>query len=148
MTEVERDEFLRNFDPSEKTKLGFVVMGGLFGEGIDLPGEKLIGAIITGVGLPMVDEEQSLISDYFEEKEKGKGFLYSYMIPGIIRVIQSAGRVYRTPTDKGIVVLMDDRFRHGGYLKLMPRRWFTEKRALSSGEYEGILRDFWYGDYR
>ncbi|MEQ8190144.1 MAG: helicase C-terminal domain-containing protein [Candidatus Eremiobacterota bacterium] len=148
MSETERDEFLKNFIPSGETRLGFVVMGGLFGEGIDLPGERLIGAIIIGVGLPMVDEEQSLISDYFEEKEKGKGFLYSYMIPGMIRVIQSAGRVYRTPADKGIVVLMDDRFRHSGYLKLMPKRWFTEKRALSSGEYEGILRDFWHGNYR
>ena len=145
MSESDREKFLELFTPSEKTRLGMAVMGGLFGEAVDLPGERLVGAIITGVGLPMVDEEQELIFDYFEKEEEGKGFLYTYMIPGMIRVIQSAGRVLRTPEDKGIIVLIGDRFRYSNYRKLLPRRWLTTKRAFSAKLYERILREFWYG---
>ncbi|HPZ08199.1 MAG TPA: helicase C-terminal domain-containing protein [Candidatus Eremiobacteraeota bacterium] len=148
MSEEERDDFLEKFIPDDRTRIGMVVMGGLFGEGIDLPGDRLIGAIIIGVGLPMVDEEQTLISAYFEDQKTGKGFLYSYMIPGIIRVIQSAGRVLRTPQDRGIVAFMDDRFRMPQYRFLLPARWFTDKRAFATKDYEVILERFWSQERR
>ncbi|HEX3045117.1 MAG TPA: helicase C-terminal domain-containing protein, partial [Bacillota bacterium] len=98
MSEAQKQEFLTRVTHtgSGKSNVGFAVLGGLFGEGVDLPGEKLIGALIVGPGLPVVSDEQELIRLYFEERN-GQGFLYAYLIPGLIRVIQSAGRVFRTP---------------------------------------------------
>lgn len=120
--------------------IGLAVMGGLFGEGVDMPGDQLIGTIIIGPGLPMVSPRQDLIRRYFEERDH-TGFLYAYLIPGMLRVIQSAGRVFRTPEDKGIVVLMDDRFRQDGYRQLLPQFW--QEEGLFTGNWLQRIRDFW-----
>ncbi|MTI94390.1 MAG: DEAD/DEAH box helicase [Firmicutes bacterium] len=121
--------------------LGMAVMGGLFGEGVDMPGEQLIGTIIVGPGLPMVSAQQQLIRDYFDQSEEGSGFLYAYLIPGLLRVIQSAGRVLRTPEDRGIVVLMDDRFRSEGYRQLLPESWLAE--GLFASAWPSRIEEFW-----
>ena len=128
--------------PSSQSNLGLAVLGGLFGEGVDLPGEQLVGVMIVGPGLPTVSAEQELIQSYFNETESG-GFLYAYVIPGMIRVIQSAGRVFRTPEDRGVVLLVDDRFLHESYQELMPPDWFLPGREFSSENYVEILKDFW-----
>lgn len=120
--------------------IGLAVMGGLFGEGVDMPGDMLIGTIIVGPGLPMVSPQQELIRSYFDERDY-RGFLYAYLIPGMLRVVQSAGRVYRTPEDKGVVVLLDDRFRQDGYRQLLPQYW--QEEGLFSGNWLQRIREFW-----
>ncbi len=120
--------------------LGLAVMGGLFGEGIDLPGRQLVGSIIVGPGLPMVSAANELIREYFDQQE-GEGFMYAYAIPGMLRVVQSAGRVFRTPEDRGIVVLIDDRFRQNGYRQLLPDYWVEE--GLFDGNWLERIREFW-----
>ncbi len=95
-------------------------MGGIFSEGIDLVGDKLIGAIIIGVGLPQICFERNIIKDYFDHHEN-KGFDYAYTYPGINKVLQSAGRVIRSEEDKGSVLLIDDRFTTYRYKKTIPK---------------------------
>ena len=123
MAEKEKEAFLENFveDPME-TKIGFMVMGGIFSEGIDLTGTRLIGAIIVGTGLPMVCTERELMRSYYQE-EKGNGFDYAYLYHGMNKVLQSAGRVIRTSNDMGVILLLDERFRMKSYLELFPREW-------------------------
>ena len=110
MTEPERDAFLAAFSAEHgETLAGFAVLGGIFGEGIDLVGERLIGAVIVGVGLPQLCVERDLIRDYFEAR-KCPGFDYAYTFPGMNRVLQAIGRVIRSDTDRGAVLLIDARF--------------------------------------
>ncbi|MCF7669654.1 MAG: ATP-dependent DNA helicase [Verrucomicrobia bacterium] len=126
MTDDERLEFLSKFDHEyNRTLVGFAVMGGIFGEAVDLTGERLIGAIIVGVGLPKICIERNLISEYFE-KHTGHGFDYAYTFPGINRVLQACGRVIRSEKDRGIIVLIDNRFRQSRYLRLLPPWWRPE----------------------
>ena len=123
MTEEEREAFLAEFEKEQETSLlGFCVMGGIFSEGIDLTEEKLIGAIIVGTGLPRVCVERELLKQYFDAKGLG-GFDYAYLYPGMNKVLQSAGRVIRTATDRGCVLLLDERFEKNEYKKLFPREW-------------------------
>ncbi|MFZ2959060.1 MAG: ATP-dependent DNA helicase [Candidatus Ozemobacteraceae bacterium] len=123
MTEEAREEFLRNFSAdNSETLIGFVVMGGIFGEGIDLRGERLIGSIVVGVGLPQICLERDLIRAYFQGKF-ATGFEVAYRYPGMNRVMQAAGRVIRTEEDRGIVILIDERFMQNEYRKLFPREW-------------------------
>ena len=123
MTEEEREDFLAEFEKEQETSLlGFCVMGGIFSEGIDLTEEKLIGAIIVGTGLPRVCVERELLKQYFDAKGLG-GFDYAYLYPGMNKVLQSAGRVIRTATDRGCVLLLDERFEKNEYKKLFPREW-------------------------
>ena len=121
--------------------LGFCVMGGIFSEGINLAEEKLIGAIIVGTGLPRVCVERELLKQYFDAREFG-GFDYAYLYPGMNKVLQSAGRVIRTETDKGCVLLLDERFEKSEYKKLFPREWkqpvFGKISNLSN-----VLENFW-----
>jgi Rad3-related DNA helicase len=119
MSESEHESFLEAFvhDP-EKTLVGFALMGGIFGEGIDLKGTRLIGALIVGVGLPQVGIERDLIRHHFAET--GLGFGYAYQYPGMSRVMQTAGRVIRSAVDRGIVCLIDQRFTASRYRDLMP----------------------------
>jgi len=120
MKEEEREEFLNKFiDEPKETLVSFVVMGGIFSEGIDLKGERLTGAIIVGVGLPKICLERNIIRDYFDDKN-GLGYEYAYMYPGMNKVLQAAGRVIRTETDKGIVVLIDERFAYKSYKDIFP----------------------------
>ncbi|KEH95177.1 ATP-dependent DNA helicase [Clostridium botulinum] len=143
MSEEQREEFLENFCENPKsTLLAFAVMGGLFSEGIDLTHDRLIGSIIVGVGLPQVSLERNIISDYFKKKN-GKGFEYSYIYPGMNKVMQSAGRVIRTEEDKGVVLLIDERFRYSSYFKLLPREWNDIFRVDGKENIKDKVNDFW-----
>lgn len=127
MNEEEREKFISRFtEDGEKTLLGFVVLGGIFGEGLDLPGERLIGAVIVGVGLPMICLERNILQDYFN-KTKGSGFQYAYVYPGMNKVLQAAGRVIRTEEDKGSVMLIDERYSEKQYNSLLPDEWRNRK---------------------
>jgi Rad3-related DNA helicase len=124
MKEPERDAFLENFkeDPQE-TVVGFCVLGGLFSEGIDLKSDRLIGSIIVGVGLPQICTERDIIRDYFQNTQ-GCGFEYAYLYPGMNKVMQAAGRVIRSESDRGIIVLIDERYLSHTYRSLFPEEWF------------------------
>ena len=110
MTEEDREEFINNFR-EKRNVIGVCVLGGIFSEGIDLPGDMLIGAVIVGVGYPKISIEREIIKDYFNEK----GYDYSYIYPGINKVLQAAGRVIRTELDEGRVLFIDDRYLSGKY---------------------------------
>lgn len=144
MKEDQKKQFLTNLfsNHPNQSKLGLAVLGGSFAEGIDLPGEQLIGVIIVGPGLPMVNEEQELIRLYFDERNNS-GFFYAYLIPGLIKVIQAAGRVFRTPEDTGVVLLLDDRFGDERYQELFPPDWFLSGRPFSTPEFQAALTSFW-----
>jgi DNA excision repair protein ERCC-2 len=123
MSEPERESFLARFEAgTTRTLVGFAVMGGIFGEGIDLVGTRLSGAAIVGVGLPAVGLERELIREYFAERLE-QGFEYAYMYPGINRVLQAAGRVIRSETDRGVVLLIDRRYGSEPYRALLPEGW-------------------------
>jgi DNA excision repair protein ERCC-2 len=142
MAEEQRESFLAQFslDRSE-TLVGFAVMGGLFGESIDLVGERLAGAMIVGVGLPQICLERDLIRDYFDRTSRA-GFDFAYRFPGMNRVLQAAGRVIRTETDRGCLLLIDTRFSQAAYRRLLPPGW-TVQRVRSAEEIERFLRRFW-----
>lgn len=143
MTETERKAFLDQFstDTSEML-IGFAVMGGIFGEGIDLVGERLIGAIVVGVGLPQIGLERDLIKRYFDE-QNGNGFAYAYQYPGFNRVLQATGRVIRTEIDRGIIVLIDERFAQPRYRRLYPAHWQGFQVVQSVDEIKNHLERFW-----
>ena len=142
MTEEEREEFLAESEKEQESSLlGFCVMGGIFSEGIDLAEEKLIGAIIVGTGLPRVCVERELLKQYFDAREFG-GFDYAYLYPGMNKVLQSAGRVIRTETDKGCVLLLDERFEKSEYKKLFPREWKQPVFGKIS-DLSNVLENFW-----
>ena len=142
MTEPERDAFLAAFSIEHgETLVGFAVLGGIFGEGIDLVGERLIGAVIVGVGLPQLCVERDLIRDYFQQHNVS-GFDYAYTFPGMNRVLQTIGRVIRSETDHGVVLLIDARFNEVRYRRLFPAWWKFVRVRHSSGLEEAI-RDFW-----
>jgi DNA excision repair protein ERCC-2 len=144
-TEQEKEMFVEAFhDVTDQTKIGFAVMGGMFGEGIDLTGDKLSGVIIVGVGLPMICFERDIIKNYFAE-ENHMGFEYAYVYPGMNKVMQSAGRVIRTMKDKGVVLLIDTRFRRRDYQSLYPYEWRHRKFVGSTLEMTGDIAEFWDG---
>lgn len=142
MGEHEREEFLKEFDRDREYSLvGFCVMGGVFSEGIDLTADRLIGAIIVGTGLPQVCNDREILKGYFDARGM-KGFDYAYLYPGINKVLQSAGRVIRTETDRGVILLLDDRFSQRQYRDSFPREW--ENCQLCSDSTLGAYMDsFW-----
>ena len=145
MTETEREEFLARFTAeTEDTHIGLCVLGGIFGEGIDLKGERLIGAVIVGTGLPLVCDERELFRRYYEEREEGArdGFSCAYLYPGMNKVEQAAGRVIRTMEDKGAVLLLDDRFAKSQYTALFPKEWYPYE-TVNLGSMPEVLRSFW-----
>ena len=143
MDEAQRTEFLGHFDPHpQKTQIGFAVLGGVFGEGVDLTGDRLIGVAIVGPGLPQVGPRQEQLRQHFEET-RGSGFDYAYRYPGMNKVLQAAGRVIRTPQDKGIVVLIDDRFAAPDTRRLMPPHWDHLRFVDSTEGLRGELTSFW-----
>jgi len=144
LTEPERDAFLAAFAVEQgQTLVGFAVLGGIFGEGIDLVGERLIGAVIVGVGLPQLCVERNLIRDYFQQ-ENGAGFDYAYTFPGMNRVLQAVGRVIRSGTDRGVVLLVDARFNETRYRRLFPAWWKYLRVRQADGLREAV-RNFWKG---
>ncbi|MBM7587795.1 Rad3-related DNA helicase [Bacillus pakistanensis] len=123
MTENEREDFLQHFQPSlEKSLVGFAVLGGVFSEGIDLKGDRLNGVVVVGVGLPQISLERNIIKEFFQNKGKN-GYDYSYVYPGMNKVLQAGGRLIRTERDRGIIVLVDDRFLKPKYQALLPDEW-------------------------
>ncbi|SHJ52675.1 ATP-dependent DNA helicase [Paramaledivibacter caminithermalis] len=144
MTEEEREEYLNKFrhNPRE-TLISFAVMGGIFSEGVDLKGDRLSGAIIIGVGLPQICLERNIIKDYFNERNN-KGFNYAYMYPGMNKVLQSAGRVIRTEKDRGIVLLIDDRFSYNYYKRIFPKEWRHNIQVFSPEHTKIMTTSFWY----
>ena len=154
MDEQARQDFLQQFDDCSaeenvsadkhrKTLVGFAVMGGVFGEGIDLKGKRLIGVIIAGVGLPQLGIERDVIKDYFEQSgSSGQGFEFAYQYPGMNRVLQAAGRVIRSDTDRGIICLIDNRFNESRYRQLMPAGWQV-KTARNRDMLARAVAAFW-----
>ena len=143
MSEAEREAFLARFSAAnEDSLIGFAVMGGIFGEGIDLVGDRLIGAVVVGVGLPQLCLERDLIRDYFQNQRR-QGFEYAYQYPGLNRVMQAAGRVIRTETDRGVIVLIDERFTHYRYKTLFPQEWRRFQTVQSRAGIEQALVRFW-----
>ncbi len=126
---------------SGKSTLGFAIMGGVFGEGVDYQGDRLIGVIIVGVGLPGAGVEQDLIADHYRHKGLD-GFDYACRYPGFTRVLQTAGRVIRSEEDKGVVVLVDDRFAQKQYRALYPAHWLPQTVA-AAGDLPAALEMFW-----
>jgi Rad3-related DNA helicase len=123
MTEAEREAFLAAFMPGQKeTLLGFAVLGGIFSEGVDLIGDRLNGVVVVGVGLPQHCYERNLIRDHFYKKDKN-GYDYAYVYPGMNKVLQAGGRLIRSETDHGTIVLVDDRFLQKQYQMLLPPEW-------------------------
>lgn len=123
MNEAEREEFLQAFEQEDGgTLVAFCVMGGIFGEGIDLKNDRLIGAVIVGTGLPQISNEREILKQYYD-KQGLSGFDYAFRYPGINKVLQAAGRVIRTREDRGIIVLLDERFLQSDYNALYPREW-------------------------
>ena len=142
MTEAEREEFLAEFSAdARETHIGLCVLGGVFGEGIDLKGERLIGAVIVGTGLPLVCDERELFRRYYDEKN-GTGFDSAYLYPGMNKVQQAAGRVIRTVEDKGAVLLLDDRFAGNQYAALFPKEWYPYETVTIKSLSE-TLQNFW-----
>ena len=138
-----RAEFLAQFVPRPaKTLLGFAVMGGIFGEGVDLVGDRLIGCAMVGVGLPQVNPRQEMLRRYYEE-QSGCGFDYAYRYPGMNKVLQAAGRVVRTPQDKGVVLLLDDRFAQPDTARLFPPHWQHIQYLPGTAALETALKGFW-----
>lgn len=141
MQEAEREEFLTMFEQENQYLLGFCVMGGIFSEGIDLTGERLVGAIIVGTGLPQINYERELLKQFYDDKGEN-GFDYAYRFPGMNKVLQSAGRVIRTKEDKGVIVLLDERFGYQEYKNLFPREWDSYVYC-NRNTVRGELEKFW-----
>jgi DNA excision repair protein ERCC-2 len=127
MNEAERTGFLERFT-SESKGIGFAVLGGAFGEGIDLPGARLIGAFVATLGLPQVNPVNEELRQRLQAMF-GAGYDYAYLYPGLQKVVQAAGRVIRTEQDRGVVWLIDDRFARPEVLDLLPRWWHVEARG-------------------
>ena len=125
----------------EKSLLGFCVMGGIFGEGIDLKRDSLIGAIIVGTGLPQVCNEREILKQYFDEGGEN-GFDFAYRYPGMNKVLQAAGRVIRTSEDVGIVALLDERFLTSSYQRLFPREW-KDYEVVTTAQVAKRIERFW-----
>lgn len=142
MDEEERENFLRAFEMGrEKSLIGFGVLGGIFSEGIDLTNEKLIGTLIIGTGLPQVCNEREILKSYFDQKGL-YGFDYAYRYPGMNKVLQAAGRVIRTEDDRGVILLLDERFQKEKGKEIFPKEWANCERCRLDIVEEKI-RLFW-----
>lgn len=148
MSEKEREEFLEHFRKGpensredQESLCGFCVMGGFFGEAIDLKGESLIGVIVVGTGIPQVGPERELLREYFDRRDMD-GFFYSYTCPGLAKVLQAAGRVIRTEEDRGVIVLIDDRFARYSYRSMFPGEW-ADAEYVTVDNIAPRLEEFW-----
>ncbi|EPN1185254.1 ATP-dependent DNA helicase [Listeria innocua] len=143
MNETEREEFLAAFETGrEETFVGFCVLGGVFSEGVDLRGERLIGTAIVGVGLAQMNVESDLIKDYYNETI-GRGFDYAYQIPGMNKVLQAVGRVIRGEKDQGVVLLIEERFATDRYKALFPAHWNHARTVKNTLQIEREVNEFW-----
>ena len=142
MSPPDKDAFLSEFKDDGNLRIGFCVLGGSFSEGIDLPGKRLIGVVVVGVGLPGISDENNIIRDYYEEK-CGMGYDYAYTYPGMNSVLQAVGRVIRTENDRGIAVLIDDRYAEPKYRSLYPKEWNGMNLVGNAPSLAEIARRFW-----
>lgn len=143
MSPAERSEFLSRFEPNpDHTRVGLLILGGAFGEGIDLVADRLIGVAVVGVGLPSVGKENDLIRDYYEARE-GKGFDYAYKDPGMNKVLQAVGRLIRSETDRGAALLIDDRYAQREYRELFQRLYPDYDVVLNPEEVAENLQAFY-----
>lgn len=142
MSNEEKTQFLDSFDETATLHIRFCVLGGMFSEGIDLKGEKLLGTMIIGVGLPQINPMQDLIRDHFNEINH-MGYAYAYQFPGMNKVLQAAGRVIRSIHDRGIIVLIDDRFTSPFYQQLFPAHMRHYKRLKTPQEIYLEIMNFW-----
>lgn len=146
MDEKSRNEFLLSFQSdNDKTTIGLLVQGGIFSEGIDLIGDRLIGAIVISIGLPQVSYERNKMKDYFtqEKNSKDEGFNYAYSYPGINKVLQSSGRVIRSESDKGFIIYIDSRFKQSLYVNIFKNIYPQAKRIISNAALLANLKEFW-----
>ncbi len=142
LTEVDREHFLQKFSRhNSSTLVGFAVMGGVFGEGIDLVGDRLTGAAVVGVGMPPPNLERELINAYFAEQYDA-GYEFAYIFPGFNKVLQASGRVIRSETDRGVVLLIDRRFASRNYQSMFPDDW-NPTGVRDPGDISQVLEDFW-----
>lgn len=142
MRETEREQFLGEFAAvRDKSMIAFCVMGGIFGEGIDLKEEQLIGAVIIGTGLPQIGNEREILKQFYDNRS-GNGFDYAYRYPGMNKVLQAAGRVIRTVSDIGVIELLDERFLRREYRELFPREWQSYE-VCNVGNVAEKLQQFW-----
>ena len=141
LSEQEKNDIITKFKTSTNTKVGFFVMGGVFSEGIDYIGDALSGVIIVGVGLPLICDENNLLKDYYELTYQN-GFNYAYTYPGFNKVIQAVGRVIRDYNDRGVAILMDERFNYSEYQLLMPHHWQNRKNISNMYQLKKELKEF------
>lgn len=141
MTTEDRVDFLNEFT-YQSNKVGFLVLGGIFSEGVDLIGDRLIGSMIISVGMPGVSKERDLIKYHFD-KEGFNGFDYSYTYPGLNKVFQAAGRVIRGEEDRGMIYLLDDRYSWQKYMNLFPKHWTNQVTANNKKDFEKTINEFW-----
>jgi len=146
MAEEEREAFLATFATNpDQTLVGFALMGGIFGEGIDLIGDRLSGAIVVGVGLPQIGMEREIIRSYYETTDR-QGYEFAYLYPGFNKVLQAVGRVIRTEVDRGIVLLIDERFSQMSYKKLFPEEWKKIRYGANTVSLSKTIESFWAGN--
>lgn len=147
MKESEREEFLSTFEQErQNTLVAFCVMGGIFGEGIDLKNDRLIGAVIVGTGLPQISNEREILKNYYDSRGLS-GFDYAFRYPGMNKVLQAAGRVIRTAEDRGVILLLDERFLQSDYEPLFPREWQT-RSVCSLEQVKEMVESFWSEETR
>lgn len=142
MREQDRQEFLSMFDDHTETMICFCVLGGMFAEGIDFKGDKLIGVIVVGVGLPQINDETNLLREFFEESY-GKGYDYAYVYPGMNKVLQAAGRLIRSVEDTGVILLLDERYTSPTYRPLFPLHMRHYEVVQNESQLRGSLQEFW-----
>lgn len=142
LSEQKKTEILSEFEDTTTPKLGLFVMGGMFAEGIDYLGDKLSGVIIVGVGIPQINDDTQLLEKYYNSLEIN-GFDYAYVYPGFNKVLQAAGRVIRSPQDRGIITIVDPRITDLRYLNVLPRHWNNYKIIRSKVSYKKEIDNFW-----
>jgi DNA excision repair protein ERCC-2 len=139
----ERDDMMNLFkDESDVSQVFLFVMGGIFGESIDLIGDQLSGVLIVGVGLPAIAPFNNILKSHYD-LTFDNGFDYAYTYPGLNKVIQAVGRVIRTKTDRGVALLLDDRFTTRKYLRLYPKFWSHLSVCNDMSELSKMIKDFW-----
>ena len=142
MSELEKEDFLSSFQTNPKhTNIGFAIIGGAFGEGVDLVSDRLIGVVIVGIGLPKINYESDKIASYFETEGK-RGYNYAYLYPGMNKVMQAVGRLIRTETDRGVALLIDERYLTNEYRSLFRKEWDNYEVIINKEEIHDILQKF------
>ena len=143
MTNKDKDEFLANFKENpQESRIGVCVISGSFAESIDLTGDRLIGVVIVGVGLPQVNFENNLVKDFYIQKEMN-GYEFAYMNPGINKVLQALGRVIRTQNDKGSALIIDSRYAQPHYFSVLKDRYKNYTKIKDSNGLIKALNSFY-----